>query len=34
MRVNYEIFGNLDPFVHAHVFPRYAWESEDTCAAR
>jgi len=25
-RVNYEIFGNADPFLHAHVLPRYAWE--------
>jgi diadenosine tetraphosphate (Ap4A) HIT family hydrolase len=24
-RVNYEIFGNADPFLHAHVLPRYAW---------
>lgn len=25
-RINYEIFGNTDPFLHAHVLPRYAWE--------
>ena len=25
-RVNYEIFGNTAPFLHAHVLPRYAWE--------
>lgn len=25
-RVNYEIAGNVDPFVHAHVIPRYGWE--------
>ncbi len=25
-RVNYEIFGNTDPFLHAHVLPRYEWE--------
>jgi len=25
-RVNYEILGNSDPFLHAHVFPRYEWE--------
>ncbi len=24
-RVNYEIAGNSDPFVHAHVIPRYEW---------
>lgn len=25
-RVNLEIQGNLDPFLHAHVWPRYDWE--------
>lgn len=25
-RVNYAIYGNLDPFLHAHVWPRYDWE--------
>ncbi|MDP9369803.1 MAG: diadenosine tetraphosphate hydrolase [Chloroflexota bacterium] len=25
-RVNYEILGNTDPYLHAHVFPRYDWE--------
>lgn len=25
-RVNYEIAGNSDPFVHAHIIPRYDWE--------
>jgi diadenosine tetraphosphate (Ap4A) HIT family hydrolase len=25
-RVNLEILGNADPFLHAHVWPRYAWE--------
>ena len=25
-RVNYEIHGNTDPFVHAHIWPRYDWE--------
>lgn len=25
-RVNLEIQGNLDPFLHAHVWPRYGWE--------
>ena len=25
-RINYSIYGNLDPFLHAHVFPRYEWE--------
>jgi diadenosine tetraphosphate (Ap4A) HIT family hydrolase len=26
VRVNYGIYGNLDPFLHAHVWPRYADE--------
>lgn len=25
-RINYEILGNLEPALHAHVIPRYAWE--------
>jgi diadenosine tetraphosphate (Ap4A) HIT family hydrolase len=25
-RVNYGIYGNVDPFLHAHVWPRYEWE--------
>ena len=25
-RVNIEILGNTDPFLHAHVWPRYNWE--------
>lgn len=28
-RVNYSIYGNTDPYLHAHVVPRYDWESED-----
>jgi diadenosine tetraphosphate (Ap4A) HIT family hydrolase len=24
--VNLEILGNTDPFLHAHVWPRYDWE--------
>ncbi len=27
-RVNVEILGNTDAFLHAHVWPRYAWEPE------
>jgi diadenosine tetraphosphate (Ap4A) HIT family hydrolase len=23
---NYEILGNTVPALHAHIFPRYAWE--------
>jgi diadenosine tetraphosphate (Ap4A) HIT family hydrolase len=29
VRVNYEILGNSLPFLHAHVFPRYAWEPDE-----
>lgn len=29
VRINYSILGNLDPVLHAHVFPRYAWEAEE-----
>ncbi|MFF8401711.1 HIT family protein [Streptomyces sp. NPDC015684] len=25
-RVNLEILGNTDPFLHTHVWPRFAWE--------
>lgn len=25
-RVNVEILGNRDPFLHAHIWPRYRWE--------
>ena len=28
MRINYEILGNTDAFLHAHIFPRYDWEEE------
>ena len=28
-RINYEILGNADPELHAHVFPRYATEPTD-----
>ena len=27
-RINYEILGNSDEFLHAHIFPRYLWEEE------
>jgi diadenosine tetraphosphate (Ap4A) HIT family hydrolase len=26
LRVNLEILGNADPFLHCHIWPRYAWE--------
>ncbi|WP_327358222.1 HIT family protein [Streptomyces sp. NBC_01304] len=29
LRVNLEILGNRDGFLHAHVWPRYAWEPAD-----
>ena len=29
VRVNYAILGNLDPALHAHVFPRYTDEPEN-----
>jgi diadenosine tetraphosphate (Ap4A) HIT family hydrolase len=25
-RLNYEILGNTDAYLHAHIFPRYRWE--------
>jgi diadenosine tetraphosphate (Ap4A) HIT family hydrolase len=28
-RVNYEILGNVEPALHAHVIPRYAWEAPE-----
>ncbi|MER6073329.1 diadenosine tetraphosphate hydrolase [Streptomyces sp. NPDC001817] len=29
LRVNLEILGNTDPFLHAHVWPRFGWESPE-----
>jgi diadenosine tetraphosphate (Ap4A) HIT family hydrolase len=29
-RVNLEILGNADAFLHAHVWPRYEWEPADS----
>lgn len=28
-RINYEILGNTDPFLHAHLFPRYDTEQPE-----
>jgi diadenosine tetraphosphate (Ap4A) HIT family hydrolase len=28
-RLNYEILGNTDQYLHAHVFPRYGWEDDE-----
>ena len=27
LRINYELLGNTDNFLHAHLFPRYEWET-------
>ncbi|MDH2393753.1 diadenosine tetraphosphate hydrolase [Streptomyces sp. HNM0663] len=32
-RVNLEILGNTDPFLHAHVWPRFEWEPTDVVGA-
>lgn len=29
LRVNIEILGNSDPFLHAHIWPRFSWEPEE-----
>jgi diadenosine tetraphosphate (Ap4A) HIT family hydrolase len=29
LRVNYEILGNYDHYLHAHICPRYAWEPDE-----
>ena len=28
LRINYEILGNTDAYLHAHIIPRYDWEEE------
>lgn len=28
-RMNYDILGNTDEFLHAHVWPRYDWEATE-----
>lgn len=28
-RMNYEILGNTDAYLHAHLFPRYEWEQPE-----
>jgi diadenosine tetraphosphate (Ap4A) HIT family hydrolase len=33
LRINYALFGNLEPALHAHVLPRYADEPEPLRAA-
>jgi diadenosine tetraphosphate (Ap4A) HIT family hydrolase len=32
-RVNLEILGNADPFLHAHVWPRFDWEPAELVSA-
>ncbi|MEU6343653.1 diadenosine tetraphosphate hydrolase [Streptomyces sp. NPDC046977] len=32
-RINLEILGNTDPYLHAHVWPRFEWESADAVGA-
>lgn len=29
-RVNYEILGNVEPALHAHIVPRYSWEPPES----
>ena len=29
LRINYEILGNTDAYLHAHIIPRYAWEEDE-----
>lgn len=29
VRINYDILGNTDTYLHAHVFPRYEWEDPE-----
>jgi diadenosine tetraphosphate (Ap4A) HIT family hydrolase len=34
LRVNYAIYGNIDPALHAHIFPRHTTEPEATRTAQ
>jgi diadenosine tetraphosphate (Ap4A) HIT family hydrolase len=34
LRVNYAIYGNVDPALHAHIFPRHTAEPEATRTAQ
>jgi len=34
LRVNYAMYGNVDPALHAHIFPRHATEPEATRTAQ
>lgn len=33
LRINYAVFGNLEPALHVHVVPRFAEESREMAAA-
>jgi diadenosine tetraphosphate (Ap4A) HIT family hydrolase len=34
LRINYAVFGNVEPALHAHIFPRHAAEPEATRTAQ
>jgi diadenosine tetraphosphate (Ap4A) HIT family hydrolase len=34
LRINYAMFGNVEPALHAHIFPRHAAEPEATRTAQ
>ena len=34
LRINYAMFGNVEPALHAHLFPRYADEPDGTRTAQ
>ncbi len=34
LRINYAIFGNVEPALHAHIFPRHSAEPEATRTAQ
>jgi diadenosine tetraphosphate (Ap4A) HIT family hydrolase len=34
LRINYAIFGNVEPALHAHIFPRQSTEPEATRSAQ
>jgi diadenosine tetraphosphate (Ap4A) HIT family hydrolase len=34
VRINYAIYGNVDPALHAHIFPRHTTEPEATRTAQ
>ena len=34
LRINYAIYGNVDPALHAHIFPRHTTEPEATRTAQ